>query len=1487
MSLKQLSPPKHIGDAGTLFIGTAPLSNGDYVVAFPDQDDFNSVIVSKVYDASGNLVGVGETPISNQNSPDGAVAAGTPGGGYIVAWHDGNFNETFVSTYDAQGHILVGQNGVAATYGPDSIAALSNGNYVIGLEGVGGTSDDAAFSIIDAQGHELLGPVDVSNTPGLRDSAALVTPLSNGNFAFTWSGVVGGNLSDSEIFTGVYDSGGQQVSAPIDVSQTPGPNFGDFDQHVTALSGGGYAMVWSGETNSGPVTYISAFDGSGDQTLAVTPIGASASETAITSLANGSFAIAWSEAIARTAVFDAQGHQTSPTFDITGSGFATIDAMATLSNGDYVVAYDIATPNFSDGELFVAVFDPDGNEVAAPFDVGSVEGSTARIVALPDGAFSLAWNQPVPGDFPRTTTATYQFAADTVVNGSSDIAIDLSAIFNAGGNVTVTNNGAAVTIDLHNLASVGGDFSLSNNNAVLTITLPNLTRVDGSVNVNGNPAATTLDLSDLHVSGGSVSANGNTAAGAIDLGSLETSGGSVDVNDDTAAGRIDLGSLQTSGGAVSANGDSSATDIDFQSLETAGGPVSANGDSSVITINLGALISAGAVIISNDGVVTLNLSSLVNVGGDVEITNNTHLLTVDMPNLTTVGNNLSIDGNASTPVINVGALTTVGGNFSIDDDTSAVVVNTGALGTVGGNFSIDGNSSTPVISVGALTTVGGNFSIEDDTSAVVVDTGALTTVGGNFSIDGNMSTPDVDVSALTTVGGNFSIDDNTSATDVDAGSLKMVGGNFDIDGNTSATDVDVGALTVVGGNTDISGNSSATSVNASSLTTVGGSLSAIHDGTSNTMDFGEVQSVGGDVTVGDDGSVRVDLGSLDNVGGDVNVRAGSDATGVDASAFGVGGGIIMMTGGVGEPASVVLGRLEHLKGTLHVTGADGVVVSADAGLADVTTKGTDGNDTVTGSSTSSNDMDGGGGNDNLTGGAADDNISGGDGNDTLTGGDGNDVVSGGDGDDTVVGGHGAGDDVYDGGPGVDTVTFTSAVHAITVDLNEVDRSSHPTLGGSTIGERLVEAGRDATTPVGISEGIDIGTDALISIENVVGGQGSDTITGNAADNVITGGAGNDLLDGGIGIDTAVYSGDRNDYRFAGNADGSVTATDLRARAPDGIDTLFNFELVRFADGTASMHDLLPDNAPCYCPDTLILTDRGEVAAGRLAIGDRVVTKSGEARPIKWIGRRAYSGRFAFGQKHILPICIKAGALVDGLPRRDLWISPQHAMYLEGVLIEAKDLVNGVTVYQASWVDSVTYVHIELDSHDVIFAEGAASETFIDDDSRNLFHNAHEYRTLYSDVPDGPALFCAPRLDAGYAVEAARRTINERAGLRRNAQPSRLRGFVDDITGDRISGWAQDPDWPEAPVCLDILIDGRLTGQTLANLFREDLSLAGLGSGRHAFEFVSDAGTDLRHHVVEVRRSADGMSLEHAAGARRALIAHADGEPPSSPRASAS
>jgi hypothetical protein len=157
-------------------------------------------------------------------------------------------------------------------------------------------------------------------------------------------------------------------------------------------------------------------------------------------------------------------------------------------------------------------------------------------------------------------------------------------------------------------------------------------------------------------------------------------------------------------------------------------------------------------------------------------------------------------------------------------------------------------------------------------------------------------------------------------------------------------------------------------------------------------------------------------------------------------------------------------------------------------------------------------------------------------------------------------------------------------------------------------------------------------------------------------------------------------------------------------------------------------------AICFYPGTRIATPAGERAIETLAPGDLVLTQDGAAQAIRWVGRQTVSTRFA-DPLRVLPIRIRAGALGDGLPRRDLLVSPAHALLLDGVLVEAGALVNGSTITREAAVPEVfTWWNLELPEHTLILAEGAAAETFVDNVSREHFDNWAEHEALADAAP---------------------------------------------------------------------------------------------------------------------------------------------------------
>ena len=205
-----------------------------------------------------------------------------------------------------------------------------------------------------------------------------------------------------------------------------------------------------------------------------------------------------------------------------------------------------------------------------------------------------------------------------------------------------------------------------------------------------------------------------------------------------------------------------------------------------------------------------------------------------------------------------------------------------------------------------------------------------------------------------------------------------------------------------------------------------------------------------------------------------------------------------------------------------------------------------------------------------------------------------------------------------------------------------------------------------------------------------------------------------------------------------------------------------------------------------------------------------------------------------------------------------------------MLIEAKDLVNGVSIVQAESVER-SNISTSSSKHTTSLLPRAPCRSPL---SMTI---AAAYSTMRTNIgcsirkrAIGHPQYCAPRLAM---ASRSRRSAGglrcvRACGLRTG---SRHRAVCVALSINRpapIAGWAQNTDHPEAPVCLDIFAGGRLIGQVLADRYREDLEREGLGSGRHSFEFTLPPELAFVPDEVEVRRSLDGNALELTNDARR-------------------
>jgi hypothetical protein len=242
--------------------------------------------------------------------------------------------------------------------------------------------------------------------------------------------------------------------------------------------------------------------------------------------------------------------------------------------------------------------------------------------------------------------------------------------------------------------------------------------------------------------------------------------------------------------------------------------------------------------------------------------------------------------------------------------------------------------------------------------------------------------------------------------------------------------------------------------------------------------------------------------------------------------------------------------------------------------------------------------------------------------------------------------------------------------------------------------------------------------------------------------------------------------------------------------------------------------------PCFALGTRIATDRGEVAVEELCVGVAVLTVSGAARPIAWIGERPVDCRRHPRPENVWPVRVCAGAFGERLPARDLRLSPDHSVFIDGVLIPIKYLVNDATIVQER-VDTVHYFHVELERHDVLLAEGLPAESYLDTGNRGQFENGAAHMSLHPDF--APLTWdnaCAPLCTEGSPIAAVRSRLRVRAielsGLHVEADGRAIRPVA--LKGSSLFQFLLPPAARELRIVPrtgtkvgDILLDGKMVG----------------------------------------------------------------------------
>ncbi len=897
-------------------------------------------------------------------------------------------------------------------------------------------------------------------------------------------------------------------------------------------------------------------------------------------------------------------------------------------------------------------------------------------------------------------TGSLSGTGSLAVTGSATLTgnTSLASITDAGTLTLGGTDAAAVTIGAAGQVTIASAFSDS-----AAITGAGSLTVKSGVTATlaaGSSVASVADLGTLNLAGamgGSINMEGNGANTAVDFNTANAAASLTNfgTTDDIILGNGALATPAAGDGiALSYSGGV----LTVTETNSSGGTI---GTDTVTVAGTSSLTSGSFVVLENGKGINIELAPPAATGYTFSATGTAALETyTDYTGGTAPGDTLS----------STESLTIASGTASVSTtgvtDNGTIVVNSGAgfidNGSLTGTGSLVVNGSATLTGGTSLASItdNGSLTLSGSVSApITLGTGAQVTLSGNFTDSAPISGPgtltvDSSVTATLAAGSSFAAINNFGTLDVLGGTatpINMEGNNADsvvvlTPGGASPdlTNFGTGDEIVTHGVTIPSGDGLVLSYNAgtdvltvsetnSSGGTVGTSSGTITGVPGNTLSTGSFialeSSTGLTIELAPTTSTTYDFsasstGSFESYTNYTGGVAPGDALGGNMTVAVTGGTASVSSGGVTDNGLITIASGTGFTDAGSLSGTGSLAVGAGGSAA------------LTGATSLASITDAG----SLT-------LAGTDAAAITLASGGQVTLSGNFSDSAAI--NGAGTLTVDAGV---TATLASGSIASVLDAGTLDLTG--SFGGS-----IDMQGNSAGTVVEFTGASDVTNNTLNTALTNFG----------YTDKIIVGTADFALNGTGDVLHETYNSGT-----------GVLTVTDITSGASLNLDLgLTGSDPASYITVSGSSGELTV--TLCFYPGTALATPAGEIKVEDIAAGDLLMTANG-AKPVRWIGQSHIHTGFADPLRS-LPIRIRQGALGDGLPVRDLLLSPDHAIAIDGVLVQASALVNGSTIIRDYDVpEQFTYYHVELDSHELLFAEGIEAESFVDNVDRMHFHN---------------------------------------------------------------------------------------------------------------------------------------------------------------------